>query len=234
MKKGNRNALLSLCVVVCICIVCFVVYMSLKVDEKVDEISLDTLPEYSQNAYVTINDNEPDFEEYEITEAQTSFETYNQLDELGRCTMAKASVGKETMPKTDRESISSVKPSGWQNERYDFVPGGWVYNRCHLIGYQLTGENANARNLITGTRYMNTEGMLPFENEIAEYVKATGENVLYEVTPIYEGENLVASGVHMQACSVDDDCESLAFNVYAYNVQPGVEIDYATGENEKE
>lgn len=199
MKKGNRNALLSLCVVVCICIVCFVVYMSLKEDENVDEISLDTLPEYSQNAYVTINDNEPDFEEYEITEAQTSFETYNQLDELGRCTMAKASVGKETMPKTDRESISSVKPSGWQNERYDFVPGGWVYNRCHLIGYQLTGENA-----------------------------------LYEVTPIYEGENLVASGVHMQACSVDDDCESLAFNVYAYNVQPGVEIDYATGENEKE
>lgn len=107
-------------------------------------------------------------------------------------------------------------------------------SRCHLIGYQLTGENANERNLITGTRYMNTEGMLPFENEIAEYVKDTGENVLYEVTPIYEGENLVASGVHMQACSVDDDCESLAFNVYAYNVQPGVEIDYATGENEKE
>lgn len=233
MKSKNGQNLVVFCVIVCCVILVFCFWFSVYKQKQFSTVYADEIPEYNGQPYVEINENEPDFEEYEITEAQTSFETYDPLDALGRCTLAKASVGKNTMPRTERESISSVKPSGWQNERYDFVPGGWVYNRCHLIGYQLTGENANERNLITGTRYMNTEGMLPFENEIAEYIKNTDENVLYEVMPIYDGDNLVASGVHMQACSVEDDCESLAFNIYAYNVQPGVEIDYATGENEE-
>lgn len=200
-----------------------------------EEIDLDSLPEYSGEATIEINDNVPDFEEYEIEEAQTSYESYSELDALGRCGKAEASVSLDTMPTKKRTSISSVKPSGWENEKYDFVSGEWVYNRCHLIGFQLTGENANSRNLITGTRYMNVEGMLPYENEVADYVKSTDEHVLYEVTPIYEDSyDLVASGVHMQACSVEDDCASLAFNVYAYNVQPGIEIDYRTGENWEE
>ena len=135
------------------------------------------------------------------------------------------------MPDEERGSIQEVKPSGWENEYYDFVEGGYVYNRCHLIGYQLAGENANEKNLITGTRYMNVEGMLPFENQVAEYVRETGNHVLFRVTPIYDGKNLVASGVQMEAESVEDDGESVKFNVYCYNVQPGVEIDYATGEN---
>ena len=195
-------------------------------------IALASIPEYSGEAYIEINNNVPEFEEYEIDEATTSYETYSSLDSLGRCGTAEASVSLDTMPTEDRKSISSVKPSGWNNERYDIVPGGWVYNRCHLIGFQLTGENANKQNLITGTRYMNVEGMLPFENQVAEYVRSSGAHVLYEVTPIYEESNdLVASGVHMQACSVEDDCQSLAFNVYAYNVQPGIEIDYSTGAN---
>ena len=206
--------------------------MSGDVSVLAEEIDLDSLPEYSGHATIEINDNVPDFEEYEIEEAQTSYESYSELDALGRCGKAEASVSLDTMPTKKRTSISSVKPSGWENEKYDFVSGEWVYNRCHLIGFQLTGENANSQNLITGTRYMNVEGMLPYENEVADYVKSTGEHVLYEVTPIYEdSDDLVASGVHMQACSVEDDCASLAFNVYAYNVQPGIEIDYSTGEN---
>ena len=196
------------------------------------DVVLTSIPEYSGEAYIEINNNVPDFEEYEVQEATTSYETYSNLDSLGRCGTAEASISTDIMPTESRKSISSVKPSGWENKRYDSVPGGWLYNRCHLIGFQLTGENANSRNLITGTRYMNMEGMLPFENKVADYVKSTGRHVLYEVTPIYEEDNdLVASGVHMQACSVEDQCASLSFNIFAYNVQPGIEIDYSTGEN---
>ncbi len=191
--------------------------------------TVDDVPEYSGEPYVEINDNQPEFEEYELT--TVPFEEYSELDELGRCGEAEACVGEETMPTEDRESISSVEPTGWENEKYDNVDGGYVYNRCHLIGFQLTGENANEENLITGTRYMNTEGMLPFENMVADYIDETDNHVLYRVTPIFEGEDLVASGVQMEAESVEDDGAGICFNVYVYNVQPQITINYATGEN---
>ena len=192
-------------------------------------VTLDTIPDYSGQPYVELCGNEPDFTETDLTEA--SFETYSELDELGRCGVAYANVGEDLMPTEERGSISRVKPTGWVQGQYDFVDGGSLYNRCHLIAFQLTGENANWQNLITGTRYMNVEGMLPFENLVADYVKETGNHVLYRVTPIFEGDNLVASGVEMEALSVEDGGEGVCFHVFAYNVQPGVEIDYATGEN---
>ena len=191
--------------------------------------TVEDVPEYTGEPYVEINDNQPEFEEYELT--TVPFEEYSKLDELGRCGEAEACVGEETMPTEDRESISSVEPTGWENEKYDNVDGGYVYNRCHLIGFQLTGENANEENLITGTRYMNTEGMLPFENMVADYIHETDNHVLYRVTPIFEGEDLVASGVQMEAESVEDDGAGICFNVYVYNVQPQITINYATGEN---
>lgn len=186
---------------------------------------LDGIPAYSGEPYVVLDDNQPDFPEELSPEA---FETYSALDDLGRCGVAYACVGEELMPTEERESISSVTPSGWVNVEYD---GQYLYNRCHLIGFQLTGENANEQNLITGTRYMNVEGMLPFENLVADYVKETSNHVYYRVTPVYEGNNLVASGVVMEAESVEDGGEGVCFHVYVYNVQPGVEIDYATGES---
>ena len=187
------------------------------------------VPEYSGEPYVEISGNQPEFEEYELTTA--AYEEYSELDELGRCGEAAACVGEETMPTEERESISEVKPTGWVNEKYDSVDGGYVYNRCHLIGFQLTGENDNEENLITGTRYMNTEGMLPFEDMIADYVHETDNHVMYRVTPVFEGENLVASGVQMEAESVEDGGAGICFNVYVYNVQPQITINYATGEN---
>ena len=191
--------------------------------------TLAEIPEFSDSAYVIINTNEPLFTEEDMV--TQSYEFYSELDALGRCGYVMACVGKDLMPTEDRESISHVKPSGWVQAEYDFVDGKNLYNRCHLIGFQLTGENANERNLITGTRYMNVEGMLPFENMIADYIKETGNHVLYRVTPIYEGLNLVASGVVLEAMSVEDWGEELHFYVYVYNVQPGVIIDYATGES---
>lgn len=191
--------------------------------------TLEDVPEYSGEPYVKINENQPEFEEYELT--TVAYEEYSELDGLGRCGEAQACVGEETMPAEERESISEIKPTGWQNEKYDSVDGGYVYNRCHLIGYQLTGENANEENLITGTRYMNTEGMLPFENMVAEYIHETDNHVMYRVTPVFEGDDLVASGVQMEAESVEDDGEGICFNVYVYNVQPQITINYATGEN---
>lgn len=192
-------------------------------------ISLDDIPEYSGQPYVVLDGNEADFSEEDKTEE--SFESYSKLDLLGRCGSAYANVGTDLMPDGERGDISQVEPSGWQNEYYDFVDGGYVYNRCHLIGFQLAGENANERNLITGTRYMNVEGMLPFENQVAEYVRETGNHVLYRVTPVYDGTDLVASGVEMEAESVEDHGQGVQFHVYCYNVQPGVEIDYSDGEN---
>lgn len=191
--------------------------------------SVQEVPEYSGEPYVEINDNEPDFTEEELsTEA---YEDYSALDDLGRCGEAEACIGKELMPTEERESISSVTPTGWENEKYDNVDGEYLYNRCHLIGFQLTGENANEENLITGTRYMNTEGMLPFEDMVADYIQETDNHVMYRVTPMFEGENLVASGVQMEAESVEDEGDGISFNVYVYNVQPDISIDYATGEN---
>ncbi len=191
-------------------------------------VFLDDVPEYAGEAYCAINDNQPQFDD--ITDK--AYEYYSPLDSLGRCGAAEACVGQELMPTEPRGDISRIRPTGWVNVPYDFVDGKSLYNRCHLIGFQLTGENDNERNLITGTRYMNVEGMLPFENMIADYVKETGNHVLYRVTPIFFGEELVARGVQMEAWSVEDEGDGVCFNVYAYNVQPGVIIDYATGQSE--
>lgn len=191
--------------------------------------SLEDIPEYEGIPYVEINGNQPDFTEEELV--QESYEEYSELDELGRCGEAKACIGEDLMPEEEREEISSVKPTGWINKAYDNVDGEYLYNRCHLIGFQLSGENANEENLITGTRYMNTEGMLPFENMVADYVIETDNHVLYQVTPVFEGDNLVASGVQMQAESVEDNGQGICFNVYVYNVQPYITINYATGES---
>ena len=191
--------------------------------------SVQTIPDYSGEPYVALFDNEPGFTEEDLT--TNSYETYSELDSLGRCGAAAANVGVDLMPTEERGSIGSVKPSGWQSVKYDCVDGRYLYNRCHLIGYQLSGENANRENLITGTRYLNIEGMLPFENMVADYVKETENHVLYRVTPYFEGDELVARGVQIEAMSVEDRGEGICFNIYAYNVQPGVVIDYATGES---
>ena len=178
-------------------------------------------------AYAVLNDNIPEFSESDRVTA--AYEYYSELDSLGRCGYAMACVGKELMPTEERGSIGQVKPSGWHTVKYDFVDGKYLYNRCHLLGYQLTGENANKKNLITGTRYMNVQGMLPFENMVADYVKETDNHVLYRVTPVFEEDNLIASGVQMEAWSVEDQGEGICFNVYVYNIEPGVTIDYYTG-----
>jgi len=184
---------------------------------------LESIPEYTNEPYVILNNNQPEFNEEEYT--TKVFEKYSDLDDWERCGVALANVCRETMPTEEREDLQH-KPTGWKQKKYN---GEYLYNRCHLIGHQLTAENDNEKNLITGTRYMNVEGMLQFENIVADYVEQTGNHVLYRVTPIFEGENLLASGVQMEAYSVEDNGESICFNVYIYNVQPGVEIDYSTG-----
>ena len=197
--------------------------------EVIPSISLEEVPAYSGEAFAVLNGNTPLFTDEEI--AADSYEFYEELDAYNRCTYTMACIGRELMPTEDRGNIGQVKPTGWVTAKYDFVDGKYLYNRCHLIGFQLTGENANERNLITGTRYMNVEGMLPFENMVADYIKETGNHVLYRVIPVFDGDDLVASGVTMEAWSVEDEGKGICFNVYVYNVQPGVEIDYATGES---
>lgn len=193
-------------------------------------VNLADIPAYNGEAFVVINDNVPYFAEGEMS--LTAYEYYSPLDELKRCGVCVASVGIDVMPTEERGGIGSVKPTGWVNNKYPgVVDGSYIYNRCHLIGFQLTGENANKQNLITGTRYINVDGMLPFENMVADYVKETGNHVMYRITPVFDGDNLLASGVLMEAKSVEDDGEGILFNVYCYNVQPGIGIDYATGEN---
>lgn len=191
--------------------------------------SISEVPAYSGSAYVAINGNLPYFTTEDLT--TNSFESYSSLDYLGRCSTAYACVGQDIMPTEERGSIGQVKPTGWHTVKYDCVDGKYLYNRCHLIGYQLTGENANEKNLITGTRYLNMDGMLPFENMVADYVQETNNHVLYRVTPIFEGENLLADGVLMEGYSVEDDGDDICFCVFAYNVQPGVTINYATGDS---
>lgn len=187
------------------------------------------VPAYSGEPYTAVNNNEPYFTSDNLT--TEAFENYSELDTLGRCGVAYANVCLETMPTEKRGSISEVKPTGWHSVKYDNVDGKSLYNRCHLIGYQLTAENANQQNLITGTRYLNVDGMLPFENMVADYVKETDNHVLYRVTPIFTGDNLVADGVLMEGYSVEDEGDGICFCVYAYNVQPGITIDYATGDS---
>lgn len=190
---------------------------------------LDSIPPYSGIAYIELNNNTPLFSEDEITDV--SFESYSDLDELGRCGVCIASIGPDIMPTEERGRISSVKPTAWHSVQYDNVDGGSLYNRCHLIGFQLTGENANYKNLITGTRYMNIDGMVGFENMVADYVKETGNHVMYRATPIFDGNNLLASGVTLEGYSVEDGGAGICFYVYCYNVQPDIYIDYTTGDS---
>ena len=193
------------------------------------QFSSSDIPAYSGSPYVAVNGNEPYFKSSEITDE--SYEEYATLDGRGRCGTAEACVGQDLMPTAKRGSIGDVKPTGWHTIRYDCVSGKYLYNRCHLIGYQLTGENANPRNLITGTRALNIDGMLPFENMVADYVQETGNHVMYRVTPIFSGSNALADGVLMEGWSVEDDGYGVCFCVFAYNAQPGVGIDYATGDS---
>lgn len=195
----------------------------------VTSYDVESIPEYSGNPYVIINNNEPNFDYNNLP--SESFEEYSSLDLLGRAGTAFANIGIDLMPTEERESIGMVKPTGWHTVKYDIVSGKYLYNRCHLIGYQLTGENANEENLITCTRFMNTVGMLEFENKVAEYIKETNNHVLYRATPIFEGNYLLAKGVQLEAYSVEDNGKSIKFNVFIYNVQDGIEIDYQTGES---
>ncbi len=244
MKKRNRKGrglLLSLLLCLCLagCMGEHAIYEAQEGDtgqsgggeavSKDETAGIEDIPAYDGQPYVTLNGNEPEFSREEMQ--PVSYEEYSPLDALGRCGQAEACIGQDLMPTKKRESISQVKPTGWHSVTYDFVEGGSLYNRCHLIGYQLTAENANERNLITGTRYMNVEGMLPFENLVADYIKETDHHVLYRVQPLFDGENLVAAGVQMEAWSVEDDGEGVCYNVFVYNVQPGISIDYRTGES---
>ena len=222
-KRKTIPALLGLCVLLALGL-----YV-LQARQAVPSYSLEGLPAFDGSPTVVLNGNQPDFPDRDKT--SQAFERYSQLDYFGRCGVAYANVGPETMPTEERGAIGQVKPSGWQTVKYDFVDGKYLYNRCHLIGWQLTAENANELNLITGTRYLNVQGMLPYENQVADYVKETGNHVLYRVTPLYGEGDLVAHGVEMEALSVEDNGRGVCFHVYAYNVQPGVVIDYATGES---
>ena len=197
-------------------------------EQKID-VRQEEIPAFDGVPYVQVNGNVPYFTDADLT--TTPFENYSELDKLGRCGVAYANICRQLMPLEDREDITSVYPTGWKNEKYSFVDQEYIYNRCHLIAFQLAGENANAENLITGTRYMNVEGMLPFEDEVANYVYKTSNHVLYRVTPVFVGKNLVASGVEIEAMSVEDKGKGVCFNVFVYNVQPGIVIDYRSGDN---
>ena len=198
--------------------------------EQTGSVSLDQIPEYSGSPYVEIDGNIPSFSEEKKN--GPAYEFYSELDSLGRCGYAESKITPELMPTEERGAIGMVKPTGWHTVKYDSVDGRYLYNRCHLIGYQLTGENANKKNLITGTRYLNVTGMLPFENEVADYVHSTGNPCMYRVTPIFQGDELVARGVEMEAESVED--KKISFHVFVYNVQPGIGIDYSTGNSWEE
>lgn len=242
-RKKTRSLSKQIILIILVTIICTISYfLEYKSNEvsvaNVNTITFDIseIPEYSQSPYCTINNNIPSFTEEDYNLGV--FENYSELDSLGRCSVAYANICKEIMPKEgqEREAIGMIKPSGWQTVKYPgVIEGNYLYNRCHLIGYQLAAENANEKNLITGTRYMNVQGMLPFENKVADYIKENPQNhVLYRVTPVFQESNLVASGVQIEAYSIEDSGKGICFNVYIYNVQPGIKIDYATGKSELE
>ena len=232
-KKRNRNLTITL-----IFLIAYLIY-ALFTSEinnfiysyayKNNSYSISEIPEYNGHSYVYINDNIPEFSKEDM--ATNSFEKYSDLDLFGRAGVAYANIGKDLMPTEKRESIGMIKPSGWQLTKYDFVDGKYLYNRCHLIGFQLTGENANEKNLITCTRTTNAKVMVEFENKVAKYIRKTNNHVLYRVTPIYKEANLVASGVQIEALSIEDNGKGIMFNVYIYNVQDNIEIDYRNGNN---
>lgn len=238
----NRFIFKLIPLILCICVMffgCGEIYVDTASNTPLNDPSsayletppdINHIPEFDgETPFVALNENIPDFSDGDLV--TESYEYYGELDELGRCTAVIACVGRDIMPTEERGNIGQVKPTGWHTVKYENVDGKYLYNRCHLIGFQLTGENANQRNLITGTRYLNVEGMLPFENMIADYVKETENHVLYRVTPIFEGDNLLASGVQLEAKSVEDNGDGIMFNVYVYNVQPGIVLNYATGES---
>lgn len=225
-QKQRKKSALSLIISIVVVVLAIAEVWQLR---NQPTVTLDDIPAYSGEPYVVISDNQPNFTLEDFT--LEPFEEYSELDYLGRCGVAYANICAELMPTEQRGEIGMIKPSGWQTAKYDIVDGKYLYNRCHLIGFQLAGENANEKNLITGTRYMNVDGMLPFENMVDDYVDETGNHVLYRVTPVYNGEDLVAYGVLMEAISVEDEGEGLCFCVFVYNVQPGITIDYATGDN---
>lgn len=236
MKHQNRN--LYRITVILLAVMAVLCYARLSFSERESahdsEIYIEELgvPVYSGKTYAVINDNKPFFGEADYN--TSSFETYSELDELGRCGVAYANVSSELMPTGPRGEIGSIRPTGWKQKKYPGIVDSdppCLYNRCHLIAYSLTAENANERNLITGTRYMNYDGMRPFEEEVVRYLDSHDNHVLYRVTPIFEGDNLVADGVLMEAYSVEDRGRGICFCVFCYNVQPGIEIDYKTGEN---
>ena len=232
MSRKNKKlvtSLLSLIVLIAVVSYQYILPSYAYKDNSNNTSDVISIPSYDNEPYKEVNNNKPTFtdSEKELTEK----EEYSDLDSLGRVGVAFALVSKSTMPTTKRGSIGMIKPAGWHTVKYDFVDGKYLYNRCHLIAHQLTGQNANPKNLMTCTRSMNVDGMLPFENKVANYIKETNNHVLYRVTPIYEDENLLASGVEMEAWSVEDNGKGVCFNVYCYNVQPGIAIDYATGES---
>ena len=228
MKKTTVICLLlSFCILLCGCVSSTEPQVNSSLPSS--SVSNNEIEAPTASPYTVLNDNIPGFASSPLT--AVSFERYSDLDSLGRCGVAEACIGIDIMPTEERGAIGQIKPSGWHTVKYDIVDGKYLYNRCHLIGFQLSGENANEKNLITGTRYLNVEGMLPFENMVADYVKETENHVVYRVTPLYDGDNLVAKGVQMEAFSVEDKGEGICFNVFVHNIQPGIEIDYATGDS---
>ncbi len=227
-KKQNSKSLVATFLIL-VCIGGYSVYQENQKEVALPSYNIEEIPQYNGVDSIIINNNKPFFTESDYK--NESYESYSEFDSLGRCGVAVANIGVDLMPTSERGSIGMVKPTGWHTVKYDIVDGKYLYNRCHLIGYQLTGENANQQNLITCTRQMNTKGMLTHENQVAEYIRNTNNHVLYRVTPIFEGENLVATGVEIEAYSIEDNGEGLEFNVFVYNVQDGIEIDYLTGES---
>ena len=240
-KLNNVNAVAILLLAICMCfcaVSCGLRRESADLSKNSDYAVLDEVPEWNGEPYIEVNGNVPELSKSEIRKSEKAagkgsrFIRFTELDRLGRCGSVFAVVGPETMPEGERESIGMIKPSGWQISKYDFIDnGGYLYNRCHLVGWQLSGENDEERNLITGTRYMNTSGMLPFENEVAEYVRSTGNHVIYRATPIFRDDELLARGVTLEAYSLEDKGKGVTFNVFCYNVEPGVKISYKTGKN---
>lgn len=234
-KKQKNKLIISITLILIITIVSYFkydidnIFNQILPKEEIKSYSLKEIPEYDHKDYIVINNNIPNFNEEDYT--KKAFETYSNLDYLGRARAAYANIGIELMPTEKRGSIGMIKPSGWHTIKYDIVNGKYLYNRCHLIGYQLTGENANEKNLITCTRQMNTGAMLDYENKVANYIKETNNHVLYRVTPIYKDNNLLSNGVQIEASSVEDKGKSLSFNIFIYNVQDGIEIDYKTGDS---
>ena len=231
IKSSNKYVLKRIITIIILLLFIYVEYNdNLKGTFSKPTYSISNIPDYSGDDYIIINNNEPEFDD--LAKTTNSFEVYSELDELGRCGVAYANIGKDLMPTKDRESIRMIKPSGWKTVRYDIITDGlYLYNRCHLIAYQLTAENANPKNLITCTRHMNADVMQSFEIKVGNYIRKTNNHVLYRSTPIYDYDNLVAKGVQLEAYSIEDNGKGLKFNVFIYNVQPGIEIDYKTGDS---